>query len=144
MDRISFDMTGRTALVSGASSGIGRRLCEELAAAGANVVAAARRIAHLETLVQEIADSGGKAVAVQMDVADQESVVAAFDVAEDAFGTVHSIYANAGLHIGGTALELPMADLDRVMATNVKRAILTAREGAGHLIRDGRDASQRG
>ena len=82
-----FDMTGKVALVTGASSGFGVHFAKNLACRGAKVVVAARRLDRLHDLVSEIRDSGGEAAAVEMDVTCSESVIAAFDQGESEFGT---------------------------------------------------------
>ena len=86
----STDLTGRVALVTGASSGLGARFAEVLAANGAAVVLAARRLDRLEAFADKIKSSGGKALAVQMDATDADSVVAAVAAGETAFGTVEN------------------------------------------------------
>ena len=137
-----FDLSNRSVLVTGASSGIGRHFAKILAAAGANVVLAARRAERLDALQAAIAADGGRAVSVAMDVTEEASVVAAFDKAEQAFGAIDSVVANAGVAYPGAALDLPIADLDATFATNLRGAFLTAREGARRMIAN--DAPGRG
>src|SRR6476661_6235479 len=84
----STDLTGQVALVTGATSGLGRRFAIALAAAGAKVAVAGRRYERLEEVSAEIASNGGSAAPVQLDVTDAEQLVAAVDAAEAAFGTV--------------------------------------------------------
>ncbi|MET0545247.1 MAG: SDR family NAD(P)-dependent oxidoreductase [Caulobacterales bacterium] len=120
MGQYHFDLTGRTILVTGASSGLGARFGRILAASGAKVVLAARRAALLEALKQEIETAGGCAIAVSMDVADEDSTKAAFDAAEAAFGPVDSIIANAGTNVSGPALDLEVAGLDAILSVNVR------------------------
>ena len=84
----STDLTGRVALVTGASSGLGRRFALTLAAAGASVGAAARRVDRLEEVAEEIAGNGGSCVPVELDVTDAASIVRAVEQLEAAFGTV--------------------------------------------------------
>lgn len=97
MDTITFDLSGRIALVTGASSGIGRSLCVALASAGASVAACARRKDKLDDLIEEIGTLGGKALAVQMDVGEDSSVAKGYDAIEKTLGTPDTIYANAGI-----------------------------------------------
>ena len=134
MQRYHFDLSGRTALVTGASSGIGESMARTLAAAGARVVLAARRIERLERLQAAIMAEGGQALAVAMDVSDEASITEAFDVAEQAFGSVDSVVANAGIAHPGYALDLPVEDFDATIATNLRGVFLTAREGARRMI----------
>jgi NAD(P)-dependent dehydrogenase (short-subunit alcohol dehydrogenase family) len=137
MRGFQFDLTGRTALVTGASSGIGRRFAQILARSGANVVATARREGLLAELCDEIRADGGRAIGVAMDVADEASTVAAFDAAEAAFGVVDTIIANAGLSPAGSALGIAVEDFDLTVSVNLRGAFLTAREGARRLVADG-------
>ncbi|AYJ85510.1 SDR family oxidoreductase (plasmid) [Sphingomonas paeninsulae] len=139
-----FDLSGRVALVTGASSGLGERFAEILAASGAAVVLAARRTDRLEQTCAAIKAKGGRAIAVAMDVADEASTVAAYDAAEAAFGTVDTIIANAGMNSEGSILDLPVEEFDRVMAVNLRGVFLTAREGAKRLIASGSRESGRG
>jgi len=83
-----FDLTGKTALITGASSGLGEHFARVLAAAGARVVVAARRAERLARLVKDLQDQGYEALAVTMDVTDADSVDAGFVEAEAQFGTV--------------------------------------------------------
>ncbi len=132
-----FDLTGRTALVTGASSGLGRRFASILSESGANVVIAARRMPLLEELKQELEGRGGRVLAVAMDVTDEASTKAAFDAAEAEFGSVDSVVANAGTNVPGSTLGLPVERLDEIVAINVRGVFLTAREGARRMIAKG-------
>ena len=136
-----FDMTGRSVLVTGASSGLGRRFARVLAASGAKVALAARRTERLEALVDEI---GANAVAVRMDVQDEASVIAGFDAAEAALGPIDSVIANAGMNSEGMATDVPVEEFTRVLDVNVKGAFLTAREGARRMMAAGSKDSGRG
>lgn len=144
MQNFAVDLTGRTILVTGASSGLGAAFARALAASGAKMVLAARRIDRLEALRQEIEDAGGLAVAVAMDVANEASTIAAFDAAEAAFGPVDSVIANAGVSTEGPALELGMDDFAQLIDINVRGAFLTVREGARRMIAAGSTERQHG
>ena len=138
------DLTGRTALITGASSGLGRRFAKVMAARGAKVALAARRADRLESLAAEIAAAGGVATAVTMDVTDEASIVAGFDAAEAALGPIDTVIANAGMNHEGLAVEISAAAFDEVMAINVRGVFLTAREGARRMFAGGSKASKRG
>jgi NAD(P)-dependent dehydrogenase (short-subunit alcohol dehydrogenase family) len=138
------DLTGRTLLITGASSGIGANLARAAARAGAKVAAAARRADKLETLVAEITAAGGVAQAFAMDVEDEASVIAGYDAVEAAFGPPDSVIANAGISLQGSALDIPIDDFDKVLAVNTRGVFLTAREGARRMIRAGSPTSERG
>lgn len=132
-----FDLRDRVVLVTGASSGIGEHFGRILAASGAKVVLAARRAAQLESLCAAIRDAGGGALAVPMDVTDEASTLAAYDAAEQAFGPVNTVIANAGVTIAGSALGLSMDSFDQMVAVNLRGVFLTAREGARRMIAAG-------
>ena len=140
----SFDLNGRVALLTGASSGIGARWAQLLAAAGARVVLCARRVDRLERLRTEIASTGGQSIAVAMDVTDEASTVAAYDAAERAFGHVDTVIANAGTSTGGPTTEQSVEIFDQMTSINLRGVFLTAREGAKRMIAAGSEQSGRG
>ncbi|WP_176593690.1 SDR family NAD(P)-dependent oxidoreductase [Sphingobium sp. EM0848] len=140
----SFDLGNRVVMITGASSGIGKHLARRCAESGAKVVLAARRTAMLDDVQAAIEAAGGQALAVQMDVADEESTMAAFDAAEAAFGPVDSVVANAGVAIGGSALGLPMDKFDQMTGVNFRGVFLTAREAARRMIAAGAADRQHG
>ncbi len=121
-----FDLTGRTALVTGASAGLGQHFARTLVAQGAAVAVTARRGDRLKTLVAEIVAGGGKAVAIDMDVADGTSIRAGFATAEAALGPLDIVVNNAGISIVKPAIDMPEADWDAVMNTNLRGAWLVA------------------
>lgn len=127
------DLSGKVALVTGASSGIGAHLARVLAAAGARVVAAARREDRTAEVVEAIVRAGGHAVAVGLDVTDAESIRNAFARAESAFGTVNVLLNNAGIAIPRPALELAVEEWDAVIATNLRGPFLTSQAFARRL-----------
>jgi NAD(P)-dependent dehydrogenase (short-subunit alcohol dehydrogenase family) len=132
---MSFDLTGRTILITGASSGLGRRFAKIAVAAGAKVVVGARRGDRLASLVEEL--GAAHACAVSMDVESEASVIAAYEVAEAAFGPVSSVIANAGMNSEGLATDIPVDEFDKVFAVNVRGVFLTAREGARRMMAHG-------
>lgn len=135
---------GRTALITGASSGLGRRFARQLAAAGASVAVCARRKDRLDSLVAEITAAGGKAAAYAMDVQDEASVIAAFSAAEAELGPVDTVIANAGMNNEGMAVDLSAEDFRTVLDINVTGVFLTAREGARRMMAAGSKDSGRG
>jgi NAD(P)-dependent dehydrogenase (short-subunit alcohol dehydrogenase family) len=134
MESKRFDLTGRVALVTGASSGFGEHFTRVLAAAGARVVAGARREDRLHRLVDDIAAAGGTAHAVAMDVTDAASIAAAFAAAEAKFSTVDLLVNNAGVAAPGTLHKTAEADWDWVVDTNLKGAWLVAAEAARRML----------
>jgi NAD(P)-dependent dehydrogenase (short-subunit alcohol dehydrogenase family) len=129
-----FDVRGKVALVTGASSGLGEHFARTLASRGAIVVAAARRIERLEALVAEVASGGGKAFAVRMDVAEAASVEAALAQAVAQAGAPDIVVNNAGVAQAKAALELTEADWRQVMDTNLDGAWRVAQASARAMI----------
>jgi NAD(P)-dependent dehydrogenase (short-subunit alcohol dehydrogenase family) len=129
-----FRLNGRRALVTGASSGLGRHFALSLAQAGASVIVAARSVDKLAETVAEIEAAGGKAFAVPLDVTDLESVKSGFDRIESAGGVADVIVNNAGLAVSRPLFEQTEADWDSVLDTNLKGAWLVAQEGARRLM----------
>ncbi|HEX9325784.1 MAG TPA: glucose 1-dehydrogenase [Reyranella sp.] len=121
-----FDLTGKVALVTGASAGLGVHFARTLAAAGASVAIAARRADRLASLQAELQSAGAKAVAVELDVQSGDSITAAFAVAEEALGPIDIVVNNAGISIVKPALEMPVEDWDAVVNTNLRGAWLVA------------------
>jgi 3-oxoacyl-[acyl-carrier protein] reductase len=133
-----FDLTGRVALVTGASSGLGARFAEVLAANGAAVALVARRAERLEALKAKIEAGGGRAVAISADVLDREAMLRAFDAVEAAFGTVTILINNAGVAHSGRAVELPEAEWRRVVGTNLDAVFFWAQEAARRMLAAGK------
>ena len=130
----SADLTGRVALVTGASSGLGARFAEVLAAQGAAVVLAARRLDRLEALAEQIRARGGRALAVQMDATDADSLVAAVSAGEAAFGTIDILINNAGMPDAQRAHKMSTALIDQVLGVNLRGPWILACEVARRLI----------
>lgn len=141
---LPFSLAGRTALIAGASSGLGAHFATLFASAGAQVVLGARRTDRTAELASAISNEGGQALAVSLDVTDEGSIIAAYDAAEDSFGTVDSIVANAGLSASGRTTDLPLADVERLVATNFTGVYAVAREGAKRLIASGSREKENG
>lgn len=117
-----FDLAGKTAMVSGASSGLGEHFANVLARVGARVAVGARRADRLGVLVKSITDNGGHAVAINMDVTDGESVNAAIDKAESALGPIDILVNNAGVASSKRFVNVDEENWDLIMDTNLKGA----------------------
>jgi len=128
------DLTGQVALVTGASSGIGRHFGALLAAAGAKVALAARRIDRLTELAREIEAAGGRSLPIACDVRRPEDVDAAVLTAENELGPLTLLVNNAGVVVSKPLLDHTEADWDHVVDTNLKGAWLMARQFAQHLV----------
>ncbi len=132
-----FDVSGRNALVTGASSGFGAHFAKLLAENGAKVVVAARRTDRLEALVKDIEGNGGTALAVAMDVTDSASIKTAFDTAQDSYGVLDIVSNNAGVADAKLAVSIDEASWDYVLDTNLKGAWLVAREAGTRMMEAG-------
>ncbi len=133
-----FNLKGRRALVTGASSGLGRHFASVLARAGAAVALAARRAELLTDAVREIERQGGRATSVSCDVTDGASVKAAVAAAEAALGPLDVLVNNAGIAISKPMLDHTEEEWDRVVDTNLKGAWLLSREVAQRWVQAGR------
>jgi NAD(P)-dependent dehydrogenase (short-subunit alcohol dehydrogenase family) len=127
-------LDGKIALVTGASSGLGARFARLLAEAGANVAIAARRMERLEALAQALADAGGRAHAVAMDVTDVGSVRAGVAAAEAALGPIDVLVNNSGVSVTQRIGDVEEADYDHVMDTNLKGAFFVAQAVGRSMI----------
>jgi len=132
-----FDLTGQVAFVTGASSGLGAHFGQTLASAGAKVAIGARRADRLSELAEKIEADDGRALPVELDVTDVDSVTRAVTIAEEELGPVSILVNNAGIPPKDLSLEMEESEWDRVMDTNLKGAWLMAREVGKHMVRHG-------
>jgi NAD(P)-dependent dehydrogenase (short-subunit alcohol dehydrogenase family) len=130
----TIDLSGRVALVTGASSGLGAQFARALAAAGAGVVLAARRVERLKALRAEIEAEDGDAHVVGMDVGDVASIRAAVAHAETEMGTIDIVVNNAGVSTTSKLTDVTPEDYDYVMNTNARGAFFVAQEVAKRMI----------
>ena len=135
MPAVADSIEGRAALVTGASSGLGRHMALSLARGGAHVALAARRVERLDALAEEIAAFGGRAVPIALDVTDAASVAAGVAAAEDALGALTILVNNAGIAEAKWLLDHDERAFDRIMDTNLKGAWLVATEVGRRMIR---------
>jgi NAD(P)-dependent dehydrogenase (short-subunit alcohol dehydrogenase family) len=131
-------LQGQIALVTGASSGLGRRFAVTLAAHGAHVAATARRVDRLEELVGEIVSAGGTALAVGLDVTDATQISDAVERVSRELGPISILVNNAGIPDANYATKLPLELVDQVLATNVRAPFLLSREVASRMIKEKR------
>ena len=137
MDPVSFSLAGNVALVTGASRGIGHDLVLALAAAGATVAAGARSVDDVAELVATVRAAGGRAVPLEMDLADVDSVRAAVDRLLVAEGRIDVLVNNAGLGFNHDSLEVTEADWDQMMAVNLKGLFFVTQAVARSMVARG-------
>ncbi len=130
-----FDLKGKTALVTGASQGIGRAIALALAKSGARVAVAARNLEKLKGVAGEIAAAGGEALAIAMDVAEAEQVKAGFREALEKFGRLDILVNNAALTRDGLAVRMKPEDWDAVLRTNLTGAHFCAQQAMAAMLR---------
>jgi len=130
-----FNLAGRVALVTGASSGLGQQFARALADNGAAVALVARRADRLEAFKAELEKSGAKAIAIAADVNNSDDMVRAFDQAEKAFGTVTILVNNAGVaQLSVRATEVTPEEWRRVLSTDLDAVFYWAQEAARRML----------
>jgi NAD(P)-dependent dehydrogenase (short-subunit alcohol dehydrogenase family) len=129
----------KVALVTGASSGLGERFARVLAANGALVVLAARRLERLKELRAQIESAGGEAHAVALDVTDQDAIKAAIDEVGATVGPIDILVNNSGVSTQQRLAEVAPADFDYVFSTNVRGAFFVAQAVARQMIARAKD-----
>ena len=130
----TLDLGGQVALVTGASSGLGRRFATLLAANGARVVATGRRMDRLTDVANEITTAGGTCLPLQLDVTDAEQLAAVVREAEAAFGPVQILVNNAGIPDAQYATKMELELIDDVLDTNLRAPYVLSCEVARRLI----------
>jgi len=130
----SIDLTGQTAIVTGASSGLGLRFAKVLAKCGAKVALTARRIDRLEEIAAEINAAGGTAKAFQLDVANADQLKAIVPQVEAALGTVTILVNNAGIPDAQRAVKMSVDFIDQVMDVNLRAPFILSCEVARRLM----------
>ncbi|MGB8659056.1 MAG: SDR family NAD(P)-dependent oxidoreductase, partial [Candidatus Acidiferrum sp.] len=130
-----FNLKDKAALVTGASQGIGRETALALAEAGAKVAVAARNEEKLTTLVNEIVNAGGEALAIKMDVADADQIKSGFKQTLEKFGRLDILVNNAAITRDGLALRMKLEDWDAVIRTNLTGAHLCIQQALATMVR---------
>ncbi len=134
LPNVSNDLSDRVALVTGASSGLGYRFSKVIAACGAKVAIAARRVDRLQALADEIRAAGGVAEPIALDMCDNDSILGAVEQAESALGTIDILVNNAGIPDAQRAHKMPLDLIDRVFDTNLRGPYILSCEVARRLI----------
>ncbi len=135
-------LSGKVALVTGASSGIGEATAIALAQAGASVAVAARRLDRLDALVQHITEAGGKAIAIAADVADEKQAREMVEITKGDFGRLDMLINNAGVMLLGLIDSANTGDWRRMINTNVLGLMygthaalpIMKEQGGGHIV----------
>jgi NAD(P)-dependent dehydrogenase (short-subunit alcohol dehydrogenase family) len=135
------DLSGRVALVTGASSGLGEQFARALSRAGAGVVLAARRMERLKTLRAELEAEGGDAHVVELDVSDTDSINAAVAHAETEMGTIDILVNNSGISTTQKLVDVTPDDYDDVMGVNTRGAFFVAQAVGRRMIARSRGAA---
>ena len=130
----NIDLSGRVALVTGASSGLGAQFARTLAKAGAGVALAGRRVERLKTLRAEIEAEGGDAHVVALDVTDHDSIKAAVAHTETEMGTIDILVNNSGVATTQKLVDVTLEDYDYVFDTNTKGAFFVAQEVGKRML----------
>lgn len=129
-----FNLADHIAIVTGASSGLGRRMSMVLAANGAKVACIARRKRNLEALIHEISNSGGEAIAIEADVTSKHAIEKAFDIIQMSFGTPSVVVNNAGIFRFGLTESCSAADWDDTIAVNLSAVFSISQAAVARLI----------
>jgi NAD(P)-dependent dehydrogenase (short-subunit alcohol dehydrogenase family) len=133
-----FDLKGRVALITGASSGLGERFAQVLAENGAAVALVARRADRLKALQDRIEKAGGRAIAIEADVLDRKAMNHAFHQAEKAFETVTILVNNAGIAHATRAMDITPEEWRRILSVDLDSVFFWAQEAAKRMLAAGK------
>lgn len=131
MSEALFDLTGQTAIVTGASRGLGQHFARALAKAGADLVLTSRHRENLLPVEQEIKSLGRKAASLELDVRDQDSIERMVEAAQAAFGHLEILVNNAGCNVRKPALDVTWDDWNLILDTNLRGSFLSRRPSPG-------------
>ena len=132
-----FRLDGKTAIVTGGGRGLGRYMAEALSDAGASIVLCSRKKEPLTEVQREIEAGGGRALAVEFDVTDEESVEGVVSAAAESFGSVDVVVNNSGATWGAPPEEMPLDRFDQVMRVNVRGTFLMSQAAGRRMIETG-------
>ena len=132
-----FDLSGQTAVVTGASRGLGQYLGRALAGAGADLIITSRRLADLSSFVEEIEGMGRRAIPLELDVRDQHSIERFGDAVRGLGMQVQILVNNAGCNVRKPALEVSWDDWNLVLDTNLRGSFFVAQQIARGMIEQG-------
>lgn len=134
---MGMDLSGKVAIVTGASGGLGEHFARLLAARGAAVAVTARRVDKIQALAEDLKAQGGKALALALDVSDAHAIAPAMDQVVAELGGLDILVNNAGIGGEGLALDISIEDFDQTFAVNVRGLFFAAREAARRMIAAG-------
>jgi NAD(P)-dependent dehydrogenase (short-subunit alcohol dehydrogenase family) len=129
-----FDLTGKVALVTGASRGLGQYFARALALAGADLIITARKREDTEPFARELEALGRRVVSLPLDVRDEGSIQRMADEAQAAFGQIDILVNNAGCNVRKPSLEVTWEDWNKVLDTNLRGTFFVAQQVARHMI----------
>jgi gluconate 5-dehydrogenase len=132
-----FDLTGRVAIVTGTSRGLGQAFARALARAGADLVITSRSMASLKAFESEMTGLGRRVVPLELDVRDQASIRRMADAAQTAFGRIDILVNNAGCNVRKRAADITWDDWNLVLDTNLRGTFFTSQSVARHMIARG-------
>jgi len=133
-DKGLFDLSGKVAIVTGTSRGLGQYFGRALARAGADLIITSRKLDSLEPFRKEIELLGRRAVPVELDVRNHDSIRQAVAAAHDAYGKIDILVNNAGCNVRKRALDITWDDWNLVLDTNLRGTFFVAQEVARHMI----------
>ncbi len=133
-DKNLFDLSGKVAIVTGTSRGLGQYFARALARAGADLVITSRKLDSLEPFRKEVESLGRRAVPVELDVRNHDSIRQAVAAAHNAYGKMDILVNNAGCNVRKRALDVTWDDWNLVLDTNLRGTFFVAQEVARHMI----------
>ena len=134
MDKNMFDLSGKVAIITGTSRGLGQYMGRALAKQGADLVITSRNVASLEEFQKEIENIGQKALPVELDVCDQQSILNMAKSAIDYYGKIDILVNSAGCNIRKPSVDITWEDWDTVLDTNLKGTFFVSQAVARHMI----------